>query len=153
MMPCDAEHCQQADSVLMGEIFRAAAVVRRALLPGRTANTILRNLRAELERRGIEVHQDVPMDVMCRGVLVKDAVRLGLIVDGRIVVDVQTPNHDVAAQEARMRTCLVLSGCSTGMIIDFCGDAAGYESRRISIGARVEPAREQVREERLFAQR
>lgn len=72
-----------------------------------------------LRENGLHVEQQVPVPIHFRGKDLGSMLRLNLIVDGRVVVEVKAVESIHDSHIAQTLTYLKLTGCKLGLIINF----------------------------------
>ncbi len=97
----------------------AAIEVHRVLGPGLLECLYHRALRFELSLRGIAFRSEVPVPVNYKGENLGDDLRIDLIVQDRLVVEIKAVDQLHPIHEAQLITYLKLTGIHTGLLINF----------------------------------
>jgi GxxExxY protein len=100
-------------------VIGAAIEVHRELGPGLLESAYQRALEYELTLRGIPFVAQKVCPVTYKGLLIEDAYRLDLLVDGRLVVELKTVDAFADVHEAQILTYLRFTKCSIGLLINF----------------------------------
>jgi GxxExxY protein len=97
----------------------AAMEVHRTLGPGLLESIYERCLAYELRQRGLEVRTQVLLPVRYKGTEIDANLRLDLVVNGMVVVEVKAVDvlHPIAT--AQLITYLRLSGHRLGLLMNF----------------------------------
>lgn len=104
---------------LSSAIIGSAIEVHRELGPGLLESIYEHCLVQELRDRGLHVDRQTLVPIHYKGKDLGTTMRLDLVVDGRIIVEVKTVDafHDVHV--AQLLTYLKLTGCKLGLLINF----------------------------------
>jgi GxxExxY protein len=108
-----------SESALLREVVQAATEVHRNLGPGLRAHVYAQCLAQELNLRGLRTERDVPVSISYKGNACEDALRIALLVEGSLLVDVQGIARVEPMHEAHLRTFLVQSGLRSALLINF----------------------------------
>ena len=119
------------DSKLSGEIIGAAIEVHRILGPGLLESIYEEALVLELELRKIEVSRQVEVPVEYKGQRLTNILRLDLLVDELIIVEVKSVEHIMPVHEAQLLSYLKLTGKRLGLLINFNSATLSKSVRRI----------------------
>jgi GxxExxY protein len=109
---------QQADSVARG-IVKAATAVHTRLGPGLLESICHECLLRELGKRGIRCGSQVPVPVLYDGEPLPVKLRLDLLVEDLVVVELMAVEHLQPVHIAQLLTYLRLSGRWLGLLINF----------------------------------
>jgi GxxExxY protein len=120
------------DSKLSGEIISAAIELHRILGPGLLESIYEEALVLELELRKIEVSRQVEVPVEYKGQRLTNILRLDLLVDDQIVVEVKSVEHILPVHEAQLLSYLKLTGKRLGLLINFNSAVLSKSIRRIA---------------------
>jgi GxxExxY protein len=104
---------------LTGEVIGAAIAVHRALGPGLLESAYAICLAHELKLRGITVEREVRVPVVYRGVRLRSAYRIDLLVEGRLVVELKAVDALLPIHKAQLISYLRLTCCPLGLLINF----------------------------------
>ena len=120
------------DNELSGEIIGAAIEVHRILGPGLLEFLYEEALVLELELRKINVSRQVEVPVEYKGQRLTNILRLDLLVDDLIVVEVKSVEHILPVHEAQLLSYLKLTGKRLGLLINFNSAVLSKSIRRIA---------------------
>ena len=104
---------------LTEKIIGCAIEVHRTLGPGLLESVYRECLILELERKGLRVDSEkyVPLDY--RGQRITSGLKLDLLVEGTVVVEVKAVERSHPAHRAQLITYLKLTGCPAGLLLNF----------------------------------
>ncbi len=120
------------DNELSGEIISAAIEVHRILGPGLLEFLYEEALVLELELRKINISRQVEVPVEYKGQRLSNILRLDLLVDDLIVVEVKSIEHILPVHEAQLLSYLKLTGKRLGLLINFNSAVLSKSIRRIA---------------------
>lgn len=100
-------------------IIQAAMTVHSALGPGLLESAYEACLEAELVQAGVRVEKQVPLPIVYRTVKLDCGYRIDLLVEGAVVVEVKAVSEVLPVHEAQILSCLRLSGCRLGLLLNF----------------------------------
>ena len=104
---------------LTEKIIGAAIEVHKYWGPGLIESVYEKSLVRELELRGIEYKQQVDLPLEYKGVQVGDGLRLDLIVEGKVVVELKVVKDFDPVHESQLLTYMRITGCKVGLLINF----------------------------------
>lgn len=104
---------------LSGAVVHAAFRVHKTLGPGLLESVYDRCLRHELACRGVAFQSQLSLPVLYGGVRIDAGLRLDLIVDGRIIVELKAVECLHPIHTAQLLTYLKLTGLRVGLLINF----------------------------------
>lgn len=104
---------------LTGAIIGCAIRVQRALGPGLLESTYQACLSYELRKAGLKAQTEVSVDLQYEELLIENAYRIDLLVEGPIVLELKTAERLTAAHEAQVFTYLRFSGRPLGLLLNF----------------------------------
>ena len=104
---------------IAGQVVDAAFQVHSELGPGLLESIYEACLEEELSQRGVGVERQVSVPVVYRGRTLEQALRLDLLVDGCIVVEVKAVDGLLPVHAAQLLTYLKLSGRRLGFLVNF----------------------------------
>ena len=104
---------------LTGEIIGAAIEVHRYWGPGLYEDIYEKSLCHELHLRGVSYVQQLAMPVLYKGVPVSNDLKLDLLVEGKVVVELKAVKELDVAHEAQLLTYMRLAECRVGLLINF----------------------------------
>lgn len=104
---------------LTGEIISAAIEVHKILGPGLLESIYEKSLARELNVRGLNVEIQKPVDVVYKGVKVADDLRLDMIVEDKVIVELKSVEELKNVHYKQLQTYLRLLDKSVGLLINF----------------------------------
>ncbi|HEV8645369.1 MAG TPA: GxxExxY protein [Burkholderiales bacterium] len=119
------------DNELSGEIIGAAIEVHRILGPGLLESLYEEALILELQQRKVKVFRQVEVPVEYKGYRLANQLRLDLLVDDLIVVEVKSVERILPVHEAQLLGYLRLTGKRLGLLINFNSAVLSRAVRRI----------------------
>jgi GxxExxY protein len=115
----DAEDAEFPQRDLTDSIIGAAIEVHRVLGPGLLESVYERALTAELRSCSLSVLSQVLVPVMYKGESLDSDLRLDLLVQKSVIVEVKSVNALDELHRAQLLTYLRLTGLQAGLIINF----------------------------------
>ncbi len=109
------------DEDLTHKIIGCAYKVHNALGPGFLEKVYENSLRIELEKLGLEVKQQEPINVLYEGQVVGEYYA-DLWVDGRVVIELKASQVVVKRHEVQLVNYLAATGIDCGLLLHF-GDS------------------------------
>jgi GxxExxY protein len=100
-------------------VIGAAIEVHRQLGPGLLESVYESCLHAELTSMRIEVRRQVVLPITYKGVVLKEGLRLDLLVDDRLIVEVKAVDSLLPVHSAQVITYLKLAGLPIGLLFNF----------------------------------
>lgn len=104
---------------LTSRIIAAAIEVHRELGPGLLEGVYELCLIEVLTGMGLRVEQQVRVPIRFRGKELGTPLRLDIVVEGRVVVEVKAVEAVHDSHKAQLLTYLKLTGCKLGLVINF----------------------------------
>ena len=104
---------------LTAAVIGAAIEVHRLLGPGLLESLYERAMRHELALRAIPFEYQQPVPVNYKGHHLGDDLKLDLVVDGKLIVELKAVDGLHPIHEAQLITYLKLTGIHTGLLINF----------------------------------
>ncbi len=104
---------------IAAEVIDACFKVHDALGPGLLESVYEVCLAYELESRGIEVQTQVHVPVVYRDVELDAALKLDMLVEDCIVVELKATDMMIPVYEAQLLTYLKLTGKRLGFLVNF----------------------------------
>lgn len=104
---------------LSGAIISAAIEVHELLGPGLLESIYGAALFHELRLRGIKAEQQLEVPVFYKNVALTQALRLDLLVDGLIIVELKSVEAVLPVHKAQLLSHLRLTRCQLGLLINF----------------------------------
>lgn len=93
--------------------------VHRHLGPGLVESAYECALDHELRIRGHHVQRQVSIDFEYKGLTIRNAHRIDLVVDERVVIEVKAIDRIIPVHTAQVLTYLRLTGHSIGLLVNF----------------------------------
>jgi len=100
-------------------VIGAAIEVHRDLGPGLLESAYQQALEHELTLRGIRFVAQKVCPISYKGLLIENAYRLDLLVEGKLVVELKAVDALADVHEAQVLTYLKFSGCEVGLLVNF----------------------------------
>jgi GxxExxY protein len=109
---------EETDAVAQ-KIVDAAYTVHKALGPGLLESVYETCLVHELKKRGLAVQQQVVLPVYYDGIRLDAGLRLDVLVNEAVVVELKAVEYLLPVHEAQLLTYLKLTGYRLGLLINF----------------------------------
>lgn len=100
-------------------IVDAAIQVHRRLGPGLLESVYERVLAYEIERRGLRVNRQVPIEVVYDGLRFDEGFRADLIVQDMVIVELKSVEVIKAVHRKQLRTYLALADMRVELLLNF----------------------------------
>jgi GxxExxY protein len=100
-------------------ILGCAIKVQRGLGPGLLESAYESCLVYELEKAGLRVQRQVPLDITYENIQIPAAYRLDLLVEDRIILELKTVERLTDFHEAQLLTYLRFSSKRLGILLNF----------------------------------
>ena len=100
-------------------VIGCAIAVHAALGPGLLESIYRDCLFIELTLAGLQVSREHSVRIEYRGHRIHGDLRIDLLVDGRLVIEVKTLDRLHPVHQAQVITYLKLSGCPAGLLLNF----------------------------------
>ncbi|MDZ7592676.1 MAG: GxxExxY protein [Rubrivivax sp.] len=113
-------------------VIGAAIEVHRVLGPGLLEGIYERALRVELASRAIACRAQVPVPVVYKGQSLGSDLRLDLVVDARVIVEVKAVAALEEVHAAQLLSYLRLTGLRAGLLINFNVPVLRHGIRRVA---------------------
>lgn len=113
-------------------IIGAAIEVHRVLGVGLLESAYESALAIELASRGLGFERQVSVPVRYKGTDLGDAYRIGLLVEGLVIVEVKAVSALAPIHTAQVLTYLRLSGRKLGLLLNFHAESMRAGTRRIA---------------------
>mgnify|MGYP005741714899 CR=1 FL=1 len=97
----------------------AAYRIHTTLGPGLLESVYETVLTHELQKRGLNVQRQVPINVIYDGVILRDAFRADLIVNGRVIIEIKSTESSPPVHKKQLLTYLRLSHLRLGLLLNF----------------------------------
>jgi GxxExxY protein len=101
------------------QIVDSAFKVHSALGPGLLEQVYEICLMKELAKRKLSVERQFPVPISYDGELIEPGLRLDLLVDKRVIVEIKAVESLLPVHQAQLLTYLKLSGRRLGLLINF----------------------------------
>ena len=101
------------------DILDAAFKLHTAYGPGLYESAYELLMQIELQRAGYKVERQKPVSIKHEGVVVDNAFRLDLLVDGRVIVELKSCEQQVPVFAKQLKTYLVLCKKHVGLLVNF----------------------------------
>jgi GxxExxY protein len=88
----------------------------------------------ELAARGLTVNRELEVPILYKGRMLMSSLRLDMLVNALIVVEVKSVEHIVSVHEAQLLSYLRLSGKRLGLLINFNSPVLTRSIRRVING-------------------
>ena len=102
------------------EIVGSAIKVHKALGPGLLESVYEKCLKYELEQKGYQVLQQVDVPIQYEGIVIDSSLRIDLLVNDTIVVELKTVENFLPVHEAQLLTYMKLLKKPQGLLISIC---------------------------------
>ena len=113
------ESAEVALNRVSGSVIGAAIDVHKALGPGLPESAYEDCLERELLERGHHVERQRTFPVVYKGAAIEKPLRLDMVVEGRVLVEIKAVKHVLPVHEAQILSYLRLSGIPLGLLINF----------------------------------
>ena len=120
--------------VVSHEIIGAAIEVHRHLGPGLFESAYEAALCQELWLRHLGFERQVPIRIVYKGQLLAAAVRLDLLVERSVLVEIKSVEELAPIHRAQLLTYLKVSGYAVGLLINFNVRLLRSGVRRVLVG-------------------
>ncbi len=104
---------------LTGIIIASAIDIHRALGPGLLESVYQRVLVDALRRRGLDVQSQIPVQFVYDDIQFDDGLRLGLFVEGRVIVELKSIEKVSVIHKKQVLTYLRLTNAPVALLINF----------------------------------
>ncbi len=104
---------------LIYEAIGACFEVYNELGPGLLESVYEKALRYELELRGLNVKSQVPVDIIYKGVSVGSDLRLDIIVEDTLIIELKSVESLLPVHFKQVRTYLRLLDKQVGLLVNF----------------------------------
>ncbi len=104
------------------EITGLAIKVHKELGPGLLESVYEKCLKYELESNGYKVFQQVPVPIEYGGIIIESELRLDLLVEDKVIVELKTVEALLPIHEAQLMTYMKLLKIPQGLLMNFYSD-------------------------------
>ena len=101
------------------KIIGGAMEVYNHLGPGLLESVYHKALNYELNQRGLFVRSEIPVEVLYKGVCVSNDLKVDLLVDNLVVVELKSVEYLLPVHFKQLRTYMKLLNLSAGVLINF----------------------------------
>jgi GxxExxY protein len=108
-----------ANDGVTGQIIGGGMEVHSALGPGLLESAYEPCFVHELECRGLRVRRQIPLRITYRGIQIKRAYRIDLLVEESVLVEIKAVTTVLPIHKAQLLSYLKLSGYKVGLLINF----------------------------------
>lgn len=115
----DIEKIEMTHNDISSLIIKAAIAVHRALGPGLLESVYQVCLLAELKSMGLRVEDQVAVPIIYRGERLANNLRIDLLVEDRVVVEIKAVQDFHPIHTAQLLTYLKLANKKLGLLINF----------------------------------
>ena len=119
-------------NVLSGAVVDECIRIHRNLGPGLLESVYEIVLAAALERRGLRVDRQVPVDIEYDGMRFPVAFRADLLIDDRLVLEIKSVERLANVHAKQLLTYLRLMNRPLGLLLNFSGETMKEGIRRIA---------------------
>jgi GxxExxY protein len=126
-----SECAEDAENSLTGRVIGAAIAVHRALGPGLLEAIYAQCLQIELVKAGVQFESEVLIPVTYDGVCLRAHMRLDLLVEKCLVVELKAVPEILPLHRAQLLSYLKLTGNPLGLLINFNVDYLVRGVRRV----------------------
>ncbi len=125
---------EKRENQITEQIIGAAIEVHRALGPGLLEAAYEECLAYELAQRGIVFERQKPIPLVYKEVVLDCGFRLDLVVDDRVIVELEAVSQIEPIHEAQLLTYLKLSGLKLGLLLNFNEIQLRKGIKRLALG-------------------
>jgi GxxExxY protein len=123
-----------------------AIAVHNALGPGLLESVYVECLLMELTSKELAVEVERSVPIVYRGRQIRERLRLDMVVDGRVIVEIKAVERLHPVHQAQVITYLRLTGCPAGLLFNFNAMSIRHGMKRLDhpdIYAQKHPGRRQ----------
>ena len=122
------------ENAIASRVIGCAITVHRTLGPGLLESVYEACFTHELAKAGFDVHRQKPQRIVYDGMVLEDALRLDLVVNDTILIEVKAVEKVQPIHKAQLRTYLKLANRRLGLLINFNSEL--IKKRHSSCGER-----------------
>jgi len=104
---------------LTSQVIGFAIKVHRTLGPGLLESVYEECLAYEFSKANIECKRQVSLPIIYEGVRLDCSYRMDFVVDNRLLIELKSVDRLLPIHDAQILTYLRLSGCKTGLLMNF----------------------------------
>jgi iron complex transport system substrate-binding protein len=106
--------------------------IHRELGPGLLESVYEAVLAAALERRGLRVQRQVPVDINYDGLFIPGAFRIDLLVEDELTLEIKSVESLTNLHAKQLLTYLRLTDRTLGLLLNFSGERMKEGIRRVA---------------------
>lgn len=111
---------EKIENILATQVIDAAIEVHRTLGgPGLLESLYEEALYQELKLRDISAQAQVQIPVTYKGCTLRSPMRLDLLIDSKVIIEVKATEQEQAVHRAQVLTYLRLTGLKLGLLLNF----------------------------------
>ncbi len=107
------------ENEISGIILDSALKVHRALGPGLLESVYEAVLSYELEKRGMQVHRQMPIPIIYETIHIGEGFRADLLVNGKVIIELKSIEQLGPLHKKQLLTYLRLCGLHLGILVNF----------------------------------
>ncbi|MCW8900346.1 MAG: GxxExxY protein [Gammaproteobacteria bacterium] len=107
------------ENIIANKVIGAAIEVHRTLGPGLLESAYQDCLKYELNRIGLEFESESPVTLNYKGLIVGEAYRLDLLIEGKVIIELKTVSKLLDIHKIQLLTYLRLTNKRLGLLINF----------------------------------
>ena len=111
----DVDELNRLSSATIG----AAIEVHRNLGPGLLESAYESCLAWELRQGGLDVQNQVPVPIRCKGLALDEGYRIDLLVEGKLILELKSVDKIQPIHTAQVLTYLKMTGLKMALILNF----------------------------------
>jgi len=104
---------------ITGAVLDAAIKIHSAFGPGMLESVYEKMLVSELTKRGFAVESQKDISFEYGGTYFKDAFRIDLLVDGKVVVELKSTEKNIPVYHKQVKTYLKVMNLPIGLLVNF----------------------------------
>ena len=124
----EADKSDRLSRIVVDECIR----IHRELGPGLLESVYEAVLAAALERRGLYVQRQVPVDISYDGLTIPAAFRIDLLIDRTLTLEIKSVDALTNLHAKQLLTYLRLTGRTLGLLLNFSGETMKEGIRRVA---------------------
>ena len=115
----EAQRVRMEINDITGDVLDASVKLHKMFGPGMLESVYERLLAVELEKRGHRVERQKSVSFDYEGIRFENAFRIDLLVDDEVVVELKSSALMSPVYPKQVRTYLVLTGKTVGLLVNF----------------------------------
>jgi len=123
----DSRPVDELSGLVVDECIR----IHRELGPGLLESVYETVLAGALDRHGLKVDRQVPVDIFYDGLQFPAAFRIDLLIDGRLILEIKSVEVLKNLHAKQLLTYLRLTGRPVGLLLNFSGETMKEGIRRV----------------------